>query len=368
MIDIKEKIINYVSNNIIATLSFIFLLLGGFIFYIYYLSIQYLPDINLVSSVTLLTFVSFTGLLLLFSTILMLIIPGILWHSVIQQSFSKIAAWSDNHISRATWFIVPISLVYTSVILCTFISIKYSTINLIISLLIFIAINCLWIGFLFLKGKKLVYNNLSEQVRLKQYYKKYLEFAFWSGVSSFISILPILLLSFIFLKEYQQDLNGFFIGLVFLTAYIIVSNLLVIATPNNVNKIYWMFVLGLLSFSIVTLYTEQAVTFPRAIMRTYNLGNIEASVVLNKSGCNVLDQYMELYEVLEIDGLTNKQNNRIQPIEIKNDLCTFPNMHILSRLGKESYVKINIKKSRKEIEEIKFSLPSSSIISYSKTN
>ena len=68
-IDIKQKITDYVSNNIIATLSFVFLLFGGFVFFIYYLDIQYLPDLNLVSSITLLIFVSLTRLLLLLSAI-----------------------------------------------------------------------------------------------------------------------------------------------------------------------------------------------------------------------------------------------------------------------------------------------------------
>ena len=71
---IKEEITKYVFNNIIATLSFVSLVFGGFVFFIYYFNVRYLPDLNILDSVTLLIFASFTGLLLLLSTIFMLIL------------------------------------------------------------------------------------------------------------------------------------------------------------------------------------------------------------------------------------------------------------------------------------------------------
>ena len=171
---------------------------------------------------------------------------------------------------------------------------------------------------------------MPEQSIFRQYLEKYAEFAFLSCFSSFISILPILLLSFIFLEEYQQDFKSFAIGLGLLTVYIIVSNMLVVATSNN--KIYWLFVLGLMSFLVVTLYTEQAATFPKAIMRTYKLGNIKASsIVLDKQGCNILNQHLDIYDVpLE------------KRLKLNNDLCTLKDVYILSKLGKESYIEINV--------------------------
>ena len=119
-IDIRQEIIDHVSNNIIATLSFLFLLFGGFIFFIYYLYIQYLPDLNLIGSVTLLIFVSSTGLLLLLSTIFMFTMPGVFWHSSIKTFFNEIAALCDGKINKVTWFVVPI-VFYVYVYTCKYV-------------------------------------------------------------------------------------------------------------------------------------------------------------------------------------------------------------------------------------------------------
>ena len=103
--DIKRKIIEYVSANIITASSFIFLLFGGLIFLIYYLDIRYLPDLNLITSVTLLAFASFTGIILLFSTMFMLIFPGYFWNNSVQDIPEVTNIWYDNQSKKIKSFL-----------------------------------------------------------------------------------------------------------------------------------------------------------------------------------------------------------------------------------------------------------------------
>ena len=78
----RSKIWKYLSADVIATFSFFSLLFGGLILFIYYSSIQYLPDFDLASSITILGFSSFTGFIILSSILILLVYPGLLWKKI----------------------------------------------------------------------------------------------------------------------------------------------------------------------------------------------------------------------------------------------------------------------------------------------
>lgn len=163
----------------------------------------------------------------------------------------------------------------------------------------------------------------------------------------------------LFLREYDEKA----LVVICLALFIVIANILVIGKPKNINSIYWYSLISLLSLLIVTTFTNQAALVPKAIMKTYKLGNIEASsVVLDKEGCNILNQYMKFYQV------KNDRDDQLKQVKIENDLCVFPKMHILSKLGKETYVKVKVKTLDKKEKTIKFTLPSSSIVSYNPIN
>ena len=294
-IDIKQEIEKYISENIIKTLSFIALLFGGLIFFIYYLDIRYLPELNLIGSVQLLVFASVTGLLLVFSTIAILILPGLFWQNFIRNSFNQIAEWSGVKIHKIIWFVLPIIFVYASMISYVVMSIINQNINLYTNLAILITINLIWMIILWNKSRK----NIPIIVTKQAFYVKYVEFAISSLLSSIISVLPILLLSVVFLQEYRQDIKSFLWGLLAITIIVIFNNWLVIAKPKDTNSIYWYSVLGLISFLTIISLTDQTATFPKAIMRTYKLGNIEASsVILDKQGCIEVNRSMKFHEAI----------------------------------------------------------------------
>ena len=275
--DLKKEIIKYVKENIIKTFSFIFLLFGGLIFYIYYLDIQYLPELNLISSVQLLVFASLTGILLVLSTISMLIFPGIFWQKNIYGNETIANIWSDKLLRITVIFIIPIVLFYLSFF--TYIGQRSGLINIkdkwmwiwIVSL------NLLWIISLYVWG---LFKPKIQNVPWKSFCINYFKCIGLSAYGSLVSILPILLLAFIFLDEYNGNLNSFVISYSLLTLYIIFSNIIVIGKPENVNSIYWFFTVGLISLLLVITFTNKAAIFSKAIMRTYKLGNIQASSII----------------------------------------------------------------------------------------
>ena len=361
--NIKQKIEEYISESPIKTLYFIFLLFGGLVFFIYYLEIKYLPEINLLGSIQLLTFASVTGVLLVFSTIIMLIFPGLFWQSYIKDSFDKLDMWSGNQINKIIWFILPIILIYISIISYGYISIKYQTLNFFIQLLIPIVINSLWVIVFLYQVNKLVPVVLLK----KTFFSEYVKFVFFSCLSSVISALPILIFSFVFLQEYQQNISRLVFGVLAITILIIVSNLLVIIKPNHINSIYWYSVLGFMSFLSIISLTGQTAIFPKAIMKTYKLGNIQPlSVIIDKQGCLNINKSLKSHQA------TNEKGEIIQ-FEIEDDSCIISNINIniLSRIGGESYVEIynlKAKAGTKTIDNIRFPIPSSSINTWNLTN
>jgi len=290
--EIKKEIIDHVKKNIIASFSFIFLLFGGLIFYIYYLDIKYLPNLDLISSVQLLAVASLTGFLLVLSTISMLIFPGLFWQKYIFTNETLTNVWS-NKLSR---IIV--------IFICPTISVYYYLYSLVAN----------QSGFKIIK------------------YHKYMVLAYYASI---ISILPTMLLILVFLSSYKDDIKNFDIGCLFLIVCIVISNSIAIGKPEDVNSTYWFFTVGLISFLSITVLTNTASTFPKAIMKTYKLGNIEtSSIIVDKQSCNTI-------------------NN--------------PNVLILSKLGTEAYIEfdeINIKIKDKEYKTMRFTIPSSSIITY----
>ena len=349
--DIKQKIIDYVSENIIKASSFIFFLFGGLVFFIYYLDIKYLPDLNLINSVQLLAFASLTGILLILSTIAMLVFPGIFWHKSIYENEVIANIWSNKFWRIIAIFVIPIIGIYVSVIAFIYFNIMWILFS-----------NLLWILVLYFYGFSKI---KSLNISFKQFSWNYFKILGFSASVSIVSVLPIFLLAFIFLDEYKQDIKDFAIGCIALTIYIIISNIIVIIKPDNVNSIYWYFTLGLMSFLTVNVFTSQAATFTKAIMKTYKLGNIEASsVVLDKKGCSIVKNNTEIR-----DG-DIKYKDKIYSINTDKEICSIPNIKILSRLGKESYLEmkidVTIEAKNNTVEKIiRFTIPSESIMSFS---
>lgn len=350
--DIKQNIEKYISEKPIETSYFIFLLFGGLVFLIYYLDIQYLPELDLFSSVQLLSFVAITALLLLFFTIMMIIFPGVFWQYHIKKSFDQLNSWTNNQLNKNIWFIAPIVFIHISIFCCSYLSVKnYFHFTVWVLLLIFL--NLLWITLFWYRAKKII----RDSYPTREVAKEYIYFVFLSFMSSGFSGLSILMLNLMFLQGNQQNIT-MIITMCIITLLIIISNLMVIAKPNHIKSIYWFSILGLTTFLCIILLTDQTARFPKSIMKTYKLGNIQPlSIIMNKEGC--IDTNM----TLEHHQIKNKEGKNIK-FDIENDRCIISNITILWRIGKESYLELNnikVKVGKETREYFRFPVSSSSI-------
>jgi len=376
--EIKKEIIDHVQKNIIASFSFIFLLFGGLIFFIYYLDIKYIPNLDLISSVQLLAVASLTGIILILSAIATLIFPGLFWQKYIYENEIIANVWSDKKSRILVIFIIPMFFVYFSLFLLyiahesEFKIIKYQGIVIYLCIII---LNLLLIllyrrglqnlKFKKLARKKLIIKHKVQRVTRKEFLGNYIICMGVAYYGSFISIIPTTALTFVFLGNYREDFNSFAIGCLFLTLCVFISNSIILGKPKDVNSIYWFFTVGLISFLCITALTNTVSTFPKAIMKTYKLGNIEtSSIVIDKQGCNTINKTLKLHKLQDPE-----KDDGFLHFPIKNESCIIPNVHILSKLGTEAYIEFefdetSIKIEDKEYKTMRFVIPSSSIITY----
>lgn len=345
--DIKEKLIDYISANIIKTLSFLFLLFGGLIFFIYYIDIRYLPDLNLANIGTILSFASITGIILIISIVLMLVFPAFCWDRAIYQNEIIRNIWTDKARKTIVIIVFPVFVIYSSI----FLYLKKDNIW-------WITLNLLWIISLYLWGAN---ESKKRHLSQKKFLQEYSSFLAYKIFGSFISIIPIIMLIAIFLNDYKE--KNLITACIFLISGIMFVNILIIFIPNSETSVYKYPIFGIISFLIIIIFTNKTTLFPRVIMETYQLGNIKASsIVLNKKGCIAINQVMALHQI------ENAPSNKILQFKIENDSCVIPDVYILSKLGKEFYIEINgvrTENKKKQDISIKFPISSSDVTTYS---
>ena len=94
---IQEKTLNYILSNLLPVLSVTSLLVGGFIFWIYFFGIQYFPDLNLSESVLFLLVAAITGVVIIIVPAILIILPYILLSLVLkQQNHTEVSSNKDG--------------------------------------------------------------------------------------------------------------------------------------------------------------------------------------------------------------------------------------------------------------------------------
>ena len=257
--------------------------------------------------------------------------------------------------------------IYISLIIYGYIASKGKTIFGILAIIAFLIINLFWIFWFLCRVDKLIhfYSLISKRFL----YTRRANFVFLSFYNSIFSVFPILLLTPVLLEKYQQDINSFILVMLSITFIVITSNIFIINKPNNINSIYWYLILGSITLVIITIFTGQISLFSKKIMSIYKLGNIKpAAVIIDKQDCIHINKLLKFHRVKKEAKNDNEKETKDDEnyFSIENDSCIIPNMNILSRIGKESYVEIyNLKAKRengkKEQINIRFPIPSSSI-------
>lgn len=326
----KDKLKDYFYSNIATIFWSSFLLLGGGIFVIYFAHIEYMPDFDLKSSVAITAAASVTALILTIILLVVMVLPGSFWGNTWGKESKLRRYWTDeNNIETIpgllTWFAIPLALIYIAAIVSYFIS--WHSLSIILAG---------FIGFFFYVKSK---SELSSKEALKEVSGQY-------GAALVASIFIFIPLYFIFSLSIQPDQNlkvpswaaGLMTG-----AVIIFVNVLAATTPKNIKPLYWYVGLSAVALFLILNVFEKTHRIPVRVMELYKFGNIPASqLVLKKDACNV-------FEALNIK-VTN----------VSKEYCVAKNIVILSRLGKEAY----LKHLEKDLIT-KFTVKSSDILSWS---
>ena len=316
----KSKLQEYFYGNIASVFWSFFLISGALVFVFYYVHIDYMPDFDMTSSVSLLAAVSATSIFLLLSMVVMGIMPGLFWDYYwggIKGDLDLSERWTGLEAGATVkslffWFALPVLIVFGSAIGSLFFGL-YSLILLpLTSAIYFVCIlkkyNCRYlVGF-----------------------KKLISLFFAIFVSSIFAFLPFyFIMKALSLKSEDVDKILYLTGL--LSLFVVFMNILVAAplrtssvSPNIIDakKFKKNFAIGFLVLVMISLGSNSAYLIPEAVMRLYKFGNIDASrVVFDKDGCLIL---------AEVGVVSNDEY----------DMCYISNILILSRLGKEYYLEI----------------------------
>lgn len=326
----KEKIQDYFYSNMATIFWSVFLLLGGGIFVSYFAHIEYMPDFDLKSSITITAAAAVTALMITVSLLVVMILPGVFWRYVWGESSSFKNEWKDDEgnlifFGLFVWLIIPISVVYVTTLVSYHIGWKSAFVVVLVFLFYF---------YFFISYRKLHFLQTFKEIILLSVS------AFFSSIILFFPLFFVLKLTFDegAPKDLPLLVSGGLSG-----AFIVVANIMATTNPKNLKSFYWFFGLGALIFIVVFSSFGKFHIIPARVMGIYKFGNIFVDdIVLKEDACNV-------FRKLKVDVS-----------EIENNICTAQGVLILSRLGREVYIQY-----ASDGGGVKFTIPSNQISSWS---
>ena len=345
----KKRVLEYVFSNLTAVLWSTFLLFGGAIFFAYYYSIEYMPKLDLASSVTLVATASVTALILTIAFAFAFIFPGAVWRETVDSNSILKRLWHDNNhkkygLQLLIWFVVPMLATYVSLIFWVYQQYPFS---LLVFLLCFIALY-------FVSWHRL-------NLKLIEYLIEYVKYWAFSFLCFLCSCFTFLLVYRIESNFAEKETNWLSVSLTIV--FILLTNFLVIVKPENIFSFYWYSILGLITFAVVTgILLNQLNLIPSLVMKQFQFGNINNSfIVLKEEGCHIVDKYT--YSALQEANKNQAGNSKTtQKTNIENALCILTDINIISRLGEEYY--LEVKKDNQKL--VRFTIPSSNVVSHGK--
>jgi hypothetical protein len=319
------KIKDYLYTNLSTVFWSCFLVLGGAIFVSYYNRINYMPEFDFASAVTILAAASVTAFFLVALFTISMIIPGVFWVETWANETGFKHFWENDAGEKkpwlvAGWFWLPIFFWYGLFIIGALGFVTYALLLLLLA--------CCFFYFLY---KKTAFD---KKVFMRESWK----FIFTSICCALLAFLPIYTVSILMMSDIETTKgSSTFVGVLVAVA-IIVINLAVIMKRKTHNGAIYYPVLGLLAFFILFSAFEIFHRIPERVMEIYKFGAIKnASVVFKSEAC-----------------LPLKMQGVIQSFEAEAP-CKVSELTILSRLGEEFYI---------EKDKIRIAINKSDVISW----
>jgi hypothetical protein len=358
-----EKVQQYIFKNILSILWTASLLVGGFIFWLYFFQIQYFPDLDFDESVLFLVVAAITGIffLLFFSFLFMspYFFRGLmLWA---QQKPSPPSEKEKTSDIELTWYFGSILLLYLAFFLYFYLG-EYHW-------LLYIGIPCS-IVLVIILGHFRVYSSLYEWIeQILQRIKEILQgikkkplskkdeqepkninmFGAWFS-SCLIFIMPILVLVPIVDKIESTEIEKIEIYAMLLGG-IMAGNFMFAYFQERTKKPLWRWIIPFFIVFFVFLIVGKPVTsqIPKAVIKTYKFGNFNPQrLLLNESGCNILKSL----------------GFKADPSDDQK-ICSLENIKILSRLGRSFYIETTCKPPWLCVPPLRFTIPSKHVLSWS---
>jgi len=325
----KEKLKGYFYSNIATIFWSSFLLLGGGIFVAYYAHIEYMPDFDLKSSIAILAAAAVTATIITAVLLGVMVLPGAFWGNTWGVESSLKNYWTDEKgnktfLGLCLWFALPLVSIYGATVAGFFIG-WYA-------LLIVAGI---FGGFLFL----VIFRR---KLTLRHSLKEVLALLGTTLIASAFIFVPLLLVLNLSLHEDTSLRMPAWVAGILSGCFIIFVNVLAATTPKHIKPFYWHLGLSIITLFVVLSTFEKFDRVPVRVMELYKFGNIQTTeLVMKKEAC-------KSFAALGIE--VAEQNT---------DLCIAKNILILSRLGKEAYLRQGSKE-----HNIKFTIASDEIVSW----
>ena len=307
---IQEKICNYILSNLLSVLSATSLLVGGFIFWLYFFNIQYFPNLSFNESVLFLLVAAITGIITLLFLAFLFMTPYFPRWKIMREKQKKTFYPTESKIFALT---VTGSDGLSNKYKAEITSNKkendsynervwyFASVFIIPSLLTF--------PYLFIIIPVLVI--LQFCFYWKQEPRNMEIFGAWIASA----MMTLLILFFMF--KMVEKLEGVFIFLFLMCGNIWLADNQEAERPK---KIWYLFIP--IAIVLVT-YLLIVPSFPKFVMSTYKFGNFETQQLLvDEEGCKIL-KHLEL--------IPDNDQNKIT--------CHLKNAEILSRLGYSFYIK-----------------------------
>ncbi len=358
----------------ISILSSFSLSIGGFICWLYFSGIKYLPELDIQSLLSIVVGSSIVGFILFFTPPYFIIFPGVVWKYLTEKDnsleliFSNVldheltpkinSAHKKIFISRpkSSNFKILFFFVWTFFGDLFLISslVSYEFIYGKIFLFIFISMFLL-VFYLVIRIEKFYWSRLLVNIYKSVKIWFYSLYSFFAYIISWLFLIQFFLgpqkLSCGYYKIFEEKIIAFIIVFALFMLVMLVSFLAI----SDKSKYSWnSYLISLLFFVFLIFYANELEPIPDRVMKIYGWGNIKnATILVNYTGCKAAENMG-----IKLEKKCSNQNL----------LYKINGVNILSSIGKNYYLNFPEYYPQGDLESIKFTLPSSSVISWSRQN
>jgi hypothetical protein len=350
------------SEIVISKFFIVSFIPGGAICWMYFFSIKYMPELDIQSIILLLSGASILGWFILVSIPYFIVFPGVAWKYIADKDKSLEVFTSKKELKlnlRTRKFSLNSKLNNKKRIFCfvytlvgnTFLFVFAANPQAFFGTLCFSLYILMFLSTIYYaqKNRFLSWNNFLKSLWISAKIWFYSLYSFFAYVICGILVImfflsPIKNMQCYKINEILESLITVFVLFALTSIFVIIDNSNYFGNSITIGLI-------LLLFSMMLLNNLDSI--PGLVIKIYGWGNIEnATIIVDRRGCQAIENMG-----IKVDKQCSKA-----------DMHKFNGVYILSSIGKSYYLKFPEYYPQGESDSIKFFLPSSSVVSWSRQN